>query len=69
MRWRHCFKGLLRDGGRADFSKKPPGRFLLERSIELANLRPDPSRWTVPLKYAPVEDRKMMCTQGLRDYD
>jgi hypothetical protein len=22
-RWRHCFRGLSLDGGRADFSKKP----------------------------------------------
>ncbi len=48
-RWRPWVKGLSLDGGRLNFSKKPPRRFLSERPIEWAYFRPDPSRWTVPL--------------------
>ncbi len=42
-RWRHCFKGLSLDGGRADFSKKPP-------LIKIYRISAVSSRWTVPLR-------------------
>jgi hypothetical protein len=48
-RSRPWVKGLSLEGGRANFSKKPPRHFLLERPIEWAYFRPHPSRWTVPL--------------------
>ncbi len=51
-RWRPWVKGLSLNGGRANFFKKPPQRFLYERPIEGAYFRPDPSRWIVPLTVA-----------------
>jgi hypothetical protein len=33
MRWHKIFKGLSKDGGRADFSKKPPRLSLFNKSL------------------------------------
>jgi hypothetical protein len=45
-RWCHCFQGLSLDGGRADFSKKPP----LIKIYQMSLISAISSRWTVPLR-------------------
>ncbi len=50
-RWRCYFKVLSQDEGRADFSKNLCALLFNDDLSNVPNLRPDPSRRTVPLKY------------------
>jgi hypothetical protein len=50
IKWRCNFKGLSQQRGRADFSKNLRASLSNGDQSNEPNFRPDPSRWTLPLK-------------------
>jgi hypothetical protein len=69
MRWRGIFKGLSQDGGRAVFLKNLRDT-LIHFNKDLSNepkIRPDPSRWTVPLKGLSHEKDLKNCDKNLQN--